>query len=122
MKYLKAFIIGSSFFVFAPFFYIVEQFLLVKNYSYFTYTMTAPLYFGVWNVLSLIIADKMGLSLTERFMLVSLLAALNIAIYAKITKKYNFTEREWIDYYILIFALHVIIWNTIIYGLEKMCN
>ena len=57
MKYLKQFVIGSSYLVFAPFFYAVENNQPKKTYDYYNYTLIAPIWFGVWNVLSLILSD-----------------------------------------------------------------
>ena len=68
MKYLKQFVIGSSYLIFAPLFYLVEN-SKEKKYSYHGYTMTAPLWFGVWNIISLIIANYFGLSIKKRFLL-----------------------------------------------------
>ena len=61
MKYLKQFVIGSSYLIFLPFFLLVKNSLPEKTYSYYTYTITAPVYFGVWNVLSLVLAEYFGL-------------------------------------------------------------
>ena len=62
MKYLKEFIIGSSIMVVLPFYYIVYNSKSKKTYSYYLYTLAAPLWFGIWNIISLIIAEKFNLS------------------------------------------------------------
>ena len=62
MTYLREFIVGSSYFVFLPFFYIVKNSKIKRNYSYYQYTLVAPVWFGIWNIISLIIAEYFGLS------------------------------------------------------------
>uniref|UniRef100_A0A6C0JG45 Uncharacterized protein n=1 Tax=viral metagenome TaxID=1070528 RepID=A0A6C0JG45_9ZZZZ len=118
MKYLKQFIIGSSFLIFAPFFWLVDKNLTKKTYTYFDYTVTAPIYFGVWNVLSLIIAEYFGLTMRERFLVVTPLAALNIVLFAKLYKKYDFNKKEWLEYATLLYAMYLVLWNVIVYYLE----
>jgi len=119
MKYLKQFIIGSSYLVVAPFFYSVEKQQPNKNYSYFNYTMVAPLWFGVWNVISLIIAQKCNLTIEQRFFLISIISSVCIMIFATFTESYNFNSDEWMEYYIYIFIKYMIVWNLIIYNIEK---
>ena len=58
MKYLKEFILGSSYLVFLPFYYTVYNSQSKKTYSYYQYTLAAPVWFGLWNIISLIIAEK----------------------------------------------------------------
>ena len=57
MKYLKDFVLGSSYLVFLPYFYSVHNSQSTKNYSYYEYTLVAPVWFGIWNIISLIIAS-----------------------------------------------------------------
>ena len=54
MKYLKEFVIGSSLPVVIIFLYGFYNFKK-DNYSYFDYSLLAPLWFGIWNIISLII-------------------------------------------------------------------
>ena len=53
MKYLKQFVIGSSYLVFFPFFYSVKNNQPKKTYNYYDYTLVSPLWFGIWNIISL---------------------------------------------------------------------
>ena len=57
MKYLRDFIIGSSILVLFPFYY-GTYYNTYRKYSYYNYTLAAPLWFGLWNIISLIIAEK----------------------------------------------------------------
>jgi len=120
MKYLKEFIIGSSYLVFAPFFYAVKQSSSnTRNYSYYTYTMIAPLWFGLLNVLSRILQQTYNLSQSQRYILISILSAISIILIAKYMKSYNFTNNEWNMYYIYIFISYLLVWNIVVYNIEK---
>ena len=119
MKYLKQFIIGSSYPVFVSFFYSVQNFQPKKTYKYYDYTLVAPIWFGVWNIISLIIAEKFNLSNRYRFILVSLLSCLSIMIIATKLKSYKFNKKEWKNYYLYIFVKYIIVWNLVIYNIEN---
>ena len=120
MSLLKSFLVGSSYPVFLPFFYVVYNYLPKKNYTYYSYTLKSPLWFGLFNCLSLIIANKYNLSLRKRFFVISLMSFLLISFYAYYIKKsYNFTKKEWFKYFILVFVGHMFAWNLVIYNLEK---
>lgn len=118
MNYLKQFVIGSSFIVFAPFFYAVQQ-NKFKTYDYHTYTLVAPVWFGLWNIISLILAQVFDLSLRERYILISILSSISVMLIATYNNAYNYTSNEWLKYYLHIFIKYMIIWNLIIYTLEK---
>ena len=118
MKYLKEFIIGSSFPVVASFYY--GAYHREKNFEYFPYTLAAPIWFGIWNILSLLIAEKYKLSLRMRFLVVSILSVISIAILQQtFLFPYNYTKEEWNYYYTQQFIKYMITWNLIIYNLEK---
>ena len=119
MKYLKQFIIGSSYLVFLPFYYAVYNSRKEKNYSYYNYTLTAPIWLGLWNVISLVLAEHFKLSMRKRFLLVSVISSISIMCISTYFKTYNFTKEEWIKYYIGIFIKYMIIWNVIVYNIEK---
>ncbi len=119
MKYLKQFVIGSSYLVFIPYFYSVMKSQSKKNYTYFNYTLVAPIWLGVWNVISLIIAEKFNLSMRMRFLVVSLISSLSIMLLATYLKSYDFDKNEWKKYYLYIFIKYLIIWNIIVYNIER---
>jgi hypothetical protein len=119
MKYLKQFIIGSSFPVLAGFYYSVKKQQPKKTYDYFNYTMAAPLWFGIWNIISLVIAEKFNLSTETRFLLISVISSLSIMLIASCLQSYNFTQEEWKSYYTYIFIKYMIVWNIIIQFIEK---
>ena len=119
MKYLKQFIIGSSYLVFLPYYYSVYNNRNTKNYSYYHYTLAAPIWLGLWNVLSLIIAENFNLSMRKRFLLVSIMSSISIMLIATAMNSYNFTKKEWRDYYIHIFIKYLLVWNVVVYSIEK---
>lgn len=117
---LKSFIIGSSFPVILPFFYVVSNIPThLRNYSYFTYTWVAPLYLGIINVLATLIGQKWGLSLRQRYLLVGPLSGLLVGWLATMFETYNYDRQEWVKYYLRIIFNHLLIFNTVIYFLEK---
>ena len=119
MKYLKQFVVGSSFLVFLPFYYAVKNNQPKKTYSYYKYTLLAPVWFGIWNVISLILAEYFNLTMKMRFLLVSILSAISIMIIATYLKSYKFTTAEWREYYLYIFIKYMLVWNLVIYNIEK---
>ena len=74
MKYLREFVIGSSILVLFPFLYKVAFYTPNKKFSYEHYSFLAPLWFGLWNVISLVIAEKYGLSMRMRFFIISIIS------------------------------------------------
>ena len=119
MKYLLHFLIGSSWFVTLQFFTAVNRLRSKKNYSYFDYTIVSPIYLGFWNIISAIIAKKFNLSLRKRFLIITPMTYIASILISKKFKSYNFTNEEWGKYYIILFMKHFIMWNIIIYYLEK---
>src|SRR3989304_8714531 len=115
-KYLRSFVIGSSFPVFLIFFLSVA-FLSkdLRNYSYKTYTFLAPLYFGLMNILSLYLAQKYNLSLKQRLFYIWILSATIVSIFETLLKSYNLDNYEWLKYYFIIFLYHFIAFNIVIY-------
>ena len=119
MKYLKQFVIGSSFLVFSPFYYAVQNNQPKKTYDYYTYSLIAPVWFGIWNIISLILAQQFNLTMRERFVLISIISSLSIMSLATYLQSYNFTKEEWKKYYLYIFIKYMIVWNIVIYNIEK---
>jgi len=130
MKYLKQFVIGSSYLVFVSFFYEVSnnvpfmEYILNRklkiNFKYSNYTFVAPLWFGLWNVISLIIAYKFNLTMKQRFLFISIISFLTLMFLQQlILKPYNLTKIEWFKYYCYMFIKYLLIWNFVIYNIEK---
>ena len=122
MKYLKQFVVGSSAIVFFPFYYAVHNNRPQKNYTYYKYTFLAPIWFGVWNIISLYFAKYFKLSTRTRFLLISLITYSIIITYSTYNKVYDFTEKEWYIYYLGMLILYLFVWNVIIYNIEKLIS
>ena len=119
MKYLKQFVVGSSFLVFFQFYYSAKNHQPKKTYDYYRYTLVAPIWFGLWNIISLIIAEKYKLNFEKRFLLISFISALSIMIISTKLRSYNFTRNEWYKYYVYILIKYLFTWNVIIKNIEK---
>ena len=119
MKYLKEFILGSSFIIFAPFYY---TFYKIKKESYYNYTFIAPLWFGIWNVISLIISEKFNLSIRSRYIIISFISYLTVISYATYSEYYKFKKKDWCRYYIIMLITYLLVWNVVIYNTEKLIS
>jgi hypothetical protein len=119
-EYLRAFVIGSSFLVFIPFFFIVLQFNPKKmNYQYSSYTFIAPFVLGLFNVFSLFIARLFHLSRRFRYLLISLLAPTVVVCTILFMKLYNFTKTEWYSYIWKLYLFYFVLFNINVYLLDK---
>jgi len=113
---LKEFIVGSSAFVFLPFFLSVRNLNPNdKNYSYADYTIVAPLYLGLMNLCGSILFH----SSPYRFILTGLLSGVIVSIIATLLNSYNYTSDQWKQYYIHIIFKHVITFGIIVNLLER---
>jgi hypothetical protein len=120
MKYLRAFVIASSFLVFLPHFIAVAGLDETKiNYTYKQYTFIAPLYYGVMNMISLYLALQFNLSNRQRYLLIGTISPLIVVLSAYLFKTYQYDNIEWISYGIRLFIKHFLIWNLVIYHLNN---
>lgn len=119
-EYLRAFVIGSSFLVFIPYFYVVYNFKKKHfNFNYEKYTFLAPPALGVMNVISFFIAKQFELSKQLQYLLTSLIAptiVLMVVIYFKV---YNYTQHEWKLHIIKLYLLYMFVFNVVVYNLDK---
>jgi hypothetical protein len=119
-QYLRAFVIGSSFLVFIPYFIAVRSLdKKLVNYSYENYTLYAPIGLGLYNVLSLYIANKFNLTKRNRFLFISLLAPTLVAIGVYTRKAYNYTINQWFNHIWILYLLYFVVFNFVIYYLDK---
>lgn len=118
--YLRAFVIGSSYLVFFPHFFAVgtadEKQL---NYTYKQYTFVAPIYLGLMNMISLLVASTYHLSRRMRYVLIGSISPLLVSSFSYLFKTYNYSNERWIIYVIGLFMKHFLIFNIIIYSLDK---
>ena len=122
MKYLKQFVVGSSYLAFVPLVFLLNKYEdhEIVNYDFNKYVLVAPLWWGVWNVISLIIAEYFGLNTNIRYILITSITSILIILYAKYNRVYNFKNNTQLaKYAIFIFISYIIIWNIIIKNLEK---
>jgi hypothetical protein len=122
MKYLKQFVVGSCAFVVLPWFIFMNLTDKNKNYKYKDYVKIIPITTGLWNVLSLIISEYFGLSYRMRFIVITFINWITNNLSAYYNNYYDFTQKEWIQYYIYMFIKFSIVWNIIVYNIEKNFN
>jgi hypothetical protein len=120
-QYLRAFVIGSSFFVFISYFIAVKSFdKKLVNYSYENYTLFAPIGLGLYNVFSLYIANKFNLTKRNRFLFISLLAPTLVVFSVYFLKAYNYTSiQQWFNHIWKLYLLYFIVFNFVVYYLDK---
>ena len=120
-EYLRAFVIGSSFFVFFPYFFSVSKLKEYKkiNYDYVSYSFIAPIALGLMNVVSLYLANEFNFSKINRFLFMSLFAPTIVLIFVSVFGVYNFSSKDWLQYIVGLYVLYFIIWNFVIYSLDK---
>jgi VanZ family protein len=118
--YLRAFVIGSSYLVF------VSHFLAVGtadekqlNYTYKQYTFVAPVYLGLMNMISLFVANAYNLSRRMRYVVFGSVSPLIVSSFSYLFQTYTYSNEKWITYFIGLFIKHFIIFNVIIYSLDK---
>jgi hypothetical protein len=123
-QYLRAFVIGSSFFVFIPYFLAVKFLSEQKftNYSYENYTLYAPIVLGLYNVFSLYIVNKMKITKKYSLFLISIIAPTLVAIGTYLFKAYNYTSgNQWFNHIWKLYLVYFIVFNFILYFLDKNC-
>ena len=119
-EYLRAFVIGSCFFVIFPFFYFVSHFNPLKsNIDYISYTYYAPVGLGLLNVLSLFISKQFKLSKKMRFVTIGIIAPSIITLLIIFTGIYYYTISEWIYHIFKLYLFYLLMFNVIVYLLDK---
>ena len=118
MNYLKQFLSGANILVVLPH-YISVKYSKHKNYEFFQYSILAPLWYGLWNVMSYIVAKKLKIGIFYRFILVSAISSFAIMCISTYFRTYNFTKKQWMKYYIGIFIKYQLIWNLLVKNIEK---
>ena len=134
MKYIKDFLIGASFILwphkclwkyidkidirptwFKPPDKIVGTYT-IKRYNYWKTIMS--LWFGIWNVISRIIAEKYGLSKQVRFLVISIIVVHVHVLLIRVLEVYKLTPEKWLQYYLSRLIPNVLVW-LMIYNLDK---
>ena len=117
MNNLRHFIIGSSLPVIILHYFLV-YFNKKKNYSFFSYSILAPLYLGLMNIVSHNIFKKINIHKLLLFTFISANFVFNLSYF---TNKYNFNTKEWYMYYFRLHILHFYLYN-IIYTIEWLIS
>ena len=115
---LKSFIIGSSF----PVFFIFFASLYFRdpksyNYSYNLYSIVAPLYLGIMNVIATLMRKNLKLSLAQSLLITSIMAFAIITSFAYYNKVYDYNKEEWFYYFARQLIRYLFVFNVIIYYL-----
>jgi hypothetical protein len=119
-SYLRAFVIGTSaLIVFPHYFAVATADPSNLNYTYEQYTFIAPLYYGLMNVLSLYLALLFSLSRRERYLLIGTLSPLIVITFSYVMQTYSYNKTEWFNYAIGLFTKHFLIWNIVVFFLDK---
>jgi predicted permease len=121
MDYLTAFIIGTSIFVSLPH---LLGFLSAKkgyhDYSFTTYLILAPLYFGIMSMLAVYISKKHNKSIRESLFITSLISILLVVslVYFILRKDYKpyklYDNQGWMRYIFYNGLAHLFVFNVII--------
>ena len=119
-EYLRAFVIGSSFYVFFLFFFFVSQFDPKKfHFSYKKYTFVAPFGLGIMNMIALWISRIWNLSRRMKYFVASILAPIVVLVYVYLSNVYTYTTTDWIRHIIYMFILYSFVCNVILYELDS---
>lgn len=120
-NYLKAFVVGSSFPAVLLYFYGIQT-IPQSKINPNTYMFKAPVFLGVLNMIGLYLSNKFNLTLTERYLITSLLGFSFILglLYYRGHKIYTYqTRREWIKHLILVLIAYLLTYNIIIRYIEN---
>ena len=119
-KYLRSFIIGSSYPVFILYFLVVRYIVKKNVYKFNDYVIIAPLALGVFNMLSLYISEIYHIDLRKRLLVTSMVLPIVIFMFGYLTKQYSFKKaKEWLWYYVNLCIIYLIVFNIIVYYLES---
>jgi hypothetical protein len=119
-SYLRAFVIASGILVVFPHYLAVATANEAKlNYSFKQYAFVAPVYYGLMNMLSLYLALTFQLGNRERYLLIGTVSPLIVISASYIFQTYTYTKEEWTRYAVGLFLKHFLIWNIVVYLLDK---
>lgn len=119
-EYLRAFVIGSSFYVFFLFFFFVSRFDPKKAHiSYKKYTFLAPIGLGVMNMIALWMARTWNLTRRMKYFVASILAPLCVLAFVYMSKTYIYTRADWIRHILGMFIVYSFVFNVILFELDS---
>ena len=108
---LKYFVIGSSLPVILLFFLRVRNIpIFIRNFSYENYSLIAPLYFGIINIILNNWENE------YKYIILSILSPIIVFLYSYNTKSYNFdTNEEWFMYFFRILIILIVYFSIFIF-------
>lgn len=118
MSYLRAFIIGSSFFVFVPFFLKVQSIPKhERGYSYYTYSIIAPFYLGLMTAMALYLFPPSSYSLLQRYAYIGLISPMIVSSIAYFFNLYP-GKTNWSAYFIRLTLKHLFTFLVIVRSID----
>lgn len=118
-NWIKSFVIGSSLPVFL-YYFIRVYYLEHKTYSYFSYTLINPIYFGCMNVLAKYLIHKTRQSPEKIYLLTSVVSPIIVFIVANIFESYDWNNKNKYEYFLTLLVTHIITYNLVIQNLERI--
>jgi hypothetical protein len=118
-KYIKSFVVGSSWPVFILFFLIVSSYGNKINVSYPLYSFGAPLFLGLLNMFGLYISNQCGLTKSQRFLITGTIGALVVSIVITLFKIYNYTRDQFIEHYLKLFIFYIFMFGFVVNAIES---
>lgn len=121
---LVSFVIGSCILVILPFLlgiYLIPD--LKSQINMCTYPIIAMVYFGLMNVLALILGELFDLSLFQRLLLITVISVLCVSFWITYRQIYTWTDpQRWLLQYCLIALGHSLAFLGIIYGITLIVS
>ena len=120
-NYLKAFVVGSSFPAVMLYFYGTQA-IPESKINPRTYMFEAPIVLGTLNIFGLYLSRQLNLSLTERYLLTSLIgfSGIMILLYYRGSEIYAYTTKEdWTKHILLVLTAYLLTYNIIIRLIES---
>ena len=110
---LLDFIIGSSILVTWQFLIAVSKISSSdRSYKDRDYSLGMPIYFGLMNVLSALVAYRFGFEMKMRYLSITLVSLVIVFSVMQIRNVYHFDKEEWNKYYMRVFLRHSLAFFT----------
>lgn len=122
--YLLYFLTGSTILTTLHFLISVQNIPYnLKNYSYYNYSILAPFFLGIFNIIGYILSILLNLNKNGiiRYLVTAILTSTIVFYISYNYDAYNFTKKEeWLNYYITILAKHILTYVVIIRTLDLL--
>ncbi len=122
---LKAFISGTCFPIYLPFFwgfyrlkphYNIENMKSIINMKdpYHMYTILMPIYFGVMSILAILLSYYYKINIRLSFLIISIISTINISLFITQNNVFKFTDSRYKLQYFYLLIFHFITYNILI--------